>query len=85
VKEWAAVASGNVTAVSVAGIIDFLLKVAKFIVPDCGDKVNSGCSTGLPGYIDWQAGTNIPQSWTKNLAADNNNNDNNNKNNNNNN
>ncbi len=34
--------------------------VAKFIVPDWRDKVNSGIGlsyTGLPGYISWRAGT----------------------------
>ncbi len=30
---------------------------AEFIVPNWGDKVNSGCRTGPPSYIGWRAGT----------------------------
>jgi hypothetical protein len=54
------------------------IPVAKFIVPDWGDKFNSGigCRTGPPGFIGWRAGTATlcqsrlypPQSGTMNLA-----------------
>jgi hypothetical protein len=54
--------------------------VAKFIVPDWGNKVNSGIGfrTGPPGFIGWRAGTTTlcqsrlypppPQSGTMNLV-----------------
>jgi hypothetical protein len=59
---------------------EILYPVAKFIVPDWADKVDSGINlsyTGPPGYIGWQAGTTtlsrsqlqyIPHSGTMNLA-----------------
>jgi hypothetical protein len=54
-----------------------LNSVAKFIVPDWGDIVNSGCRTGLPAYLAWRAGTTTicqsqlypPGSGTMNLAT----------------